>query len=120
MRSWLVLMVLAAGCWGERAPAPAMPPPSIAAVERPPQPWPSTQRGHVRAREPDRCTQVLSHVFDLARQDVPSSGFTVAMLDEIQEATIESCRETQWSEEILDCYADTSSTTQTSECYRSM
>jgi len=120
MRRWLALIVLAAGCWGARAPASSAPPPSIAAAERSPEPWPSIQRGHVRERGPDRCTEVLAHVFDLARQDVPNSGFTSAMLDEIQESTVESCHETSWSDDILDCYADTSSTAQTTECYRSM
>ena len=59
-------------------------------------------------------------MFDLASQDAPNSGFTVAMLDELQESTIESCHETQWSDEILDCYGETSSTSQTSDCYRAM
>lgn len=116
----LVSMLAAAGCWGERAAAPPAPRPSIAAVERPAPVWPSTQRAHIRRLETDRCRIVLGHVFDLARQDTPSSGFTVAMLDELQESTIESCHETQWSESTLDCYADTSTTTATSECYRAM
>ncbi len=71
-------------------------------------------------REDDRCARVITHVFELARRDAAGSGLTPAMLDDIQQASIEGCHETQWSDEILDCYEGTTSTSQTGECYRSM
>jgi hypothetical protein len=120
MRSWLVLVVLASGCWSERATAETTPVPSIASLERTPEPWPSSGRSHAPRRDHDRCARVIGHVFDLARRDATNSGFTPQMLDDIQVSSVESCHETQWSDEILDCYEGTTSTSQTSECYRTM
>lgn len=121
MRSWVVLVVLAAGCWSARPPEETAPPPSLASVERPPERWPSSGRTLGRRRGEDRCARVVTHVFSLARRDATAGGgFTPAMLDDIEAATVESCHETQWSEDILDCYEHTITTSQTSECYRSM
>jgi hypothetical protein len=118
MRCWLALVVLA-GCWSERAPSPAAPA-SIAAVERPREPWPSSTPMRFTPRVEDRCATVIGHVFELARQDASNGRFTAAMLDELLQVTIESCHETQWSEESLDCYEETTSSSDTSDCYSSM
>jgi hypothetical protein len=120
MRSWLLLTVLAAGCWGERAPGQTTPAPSLAAVERPPQPWPSSARPLPPRRTTDRCAQVVAHVFEVARQDAPNVGLAISMLDDLQETMIESCHETEWSEDILGCYAGTTSMAETSNCFRAM
>jgi hypothetical protein len=128
MRSWLVLIALialGAGCWSERAPAETTlpsrsPPPSIATLDpAPAHRWPGSG-ARFRRRVEDRCAQVVGHMFDLARQDGMNNGFAPAMLDDFQASTIESCHETEWSEESLGCYADTTSTSQMGECYRSM
>ena len=117
MRSALVLVVLA-GCWSERTPAQTTPV-SIAAVERQPEPWPSSKPVYFTRRVQDRCAIVITHVFELTKQD--SSGrFPTAMLDELLQATVEGCHETQWSEASLDCYEGTTATSETSDCYRSM
>jgi len=115
-----VLVVLAAGCWSERPTAETTPVPSIASLERTPDPWPSSGRSLPPRRDQDRCARVIEHVFDLARRDATSSGFTPQMLDDIQVSSVESCHETQWTDEMLDCYEGTTSTSQTGECYRSM
>ena len=121
MRNWLplVLVMLAgAGCWSERAPSKTTPP-ALAAVERPPEPWPSSARGPFVRRVQDRCAIVIAHVFDLTKLD--SNGrLPASVLDELLSSTIESCHETEWSEEILGCYEETASTSETSDCYRSM
>jgi hypothetical protein len=120
MRSWLVLVALAAGCWSARSPEETAPPPSLAAVERPPERWPATGRANGRPRGEDRCTRALGHVFELARRDASSSRFTPAMLDDVQSAAVESCHETQWADDLLDCYDAATSTSGTIECFRSM
>jgi hypothetical protein len=119
MRSWLVLLALAAGCWTERAPAGTAPAPSIASLERPPEAWPG-RRAPLPRREDDRCARAITHVFDLARRDPASSGLTPAMLDDLQQAGIDGCHETRWSEDVLDCYERTTMTTQSAECFRAM
>lgn len=118
MRCWLALVVFA-GCWSERAPAPATPA-SIAAVERPREPWPSSTPVRFTPRVEDRCATVLTHVFELAKLDASNIRFTTAMLDELLQVTIESCHETEWSEDSLDCYEETTSSSETSDCFRSM
>jgi hypothetical protein len=118
MRSWLVLVVLASGCWSERTTTETTP--SIASLERTPEPWPSSGRSHAPRGDQDRCARVVAHVFGLARRDATSSGFTPAMLDDIEVSSVESCHETQWSDEILGCYEGTTSTAQMGECYRTM
>ena len=59
-------------------------------------------------------------MFDLARPEGMNSTFTVAMIDEFQESTVVGCHETEWTEGSLDCYAETTSTSQMGDCYRSM
>jgi hypothetical protein len=120
MRSWLVMVALAAGCWSERTPVGTTPASSIASVERPPAPWPARRQAQVPRRDEDRCARAIAHVFELARKDASGTGFTTAMLDDIQQASVEGCHETEWSDEILDCYERTTSTPQTGECYRTM
>ncbi|HSJ99840.1 MAG TPA: hypothetical protein VK932_01310 [Kofleriaceae bacterium] len=120
MRSWLVLVALAAGCWTERAPAGTAPPPSIASLESPPEAWPGRRATPLPRREEDRCARAITHVFDLARRDAAGSGLTPAMLDDLQQAGIDACYETRWSDEVLDCYEGTTATTQSAECFRAM
>ncbi len=120
MRSWLVLVALAAGCWTERAPAATAPPASIASLEPPPEAWPGRRTTLLPRREDDRCARVITHVFDLARRDAAGSGLTPAMLDDLQRAGIDACHETRWSDDVLDCYEGTTATTQSAECFRAM
>jgi hypothetical protein len=131
MRSRLLRMLLAvatagpvgASCWSDRPPPPTTPSPpitSIASIERPAQRWPASTAAGLRPRTVDRCAQVVGHMFDLARQEGMNSTFTAAMIDEFQESTVVGCHETDWTEESLDCYAETTSTSQMGDCYRSM
>src|SRR5688572_2492569 len=118
MRSWLVLVVLA-GCWSERAPAQTTPI-SIATVERQREPWPSSKPAYFTPRSQDRCAIVTAHVFELTKTDASTGRFPTAVLDELIQATVESCHEMQWSEESLDCYEETATTSDMGDCYRSM
>ncbi len=120
MRSWLVLVALAAGCWTERAPAATAPPPSIASLESPPEAWPGRRTTPLPRREDDRCARAITHVFDLARRDATGSGLTPAMLDDLEQAGIDACKEARWADDVLDCYESTTATTQSAECFRAM
>jgi len=120
MRSWLLLTVLAAGCWGEHAPAATTPAPSLAAAERPPEPWPASARPLPPRRAADRCMQVIAHVFEVARQDAYNVGLAASMLDDIQETMVESCHETEWADDTLGCYEGTTSLAETNDCFRAM
>jgi hypothetical protein len=113
----LVVAMVLAGCWSERA-APTTPA-ALAAMERPREPWPASAPSRYVPPAQDRCAVVIAHVFDLTK-DASGGRFPIAMLDELQQATVESCHETQWSEESLDCYEATVSSSDTTDCYRSM
>ena len=124
MRRLLLLLLMlapAAGCWSQAAPAaPAAQAPSIAQRQQSREPWPGSARGTLRRPTEDRCARVITHVFALFRQDALANGISGAMLDEIEESSIESCHETAWSDESLDCYEGTALSSKSRDCYRSM
>jgi hypothetical protein len=120
-RSLVLLVVLAAGCFrGGGVPEETAPRPSIAAQERPPEPWPARGRTFTPPRENDRCRRVTDHLFDIVRRDAGNAGITAAMVDEMHAAGLESCQETAWSEELLTCSELATSLAQVVECLRTM
>jgi hypothetical protein len=120
MRSWVALMVLAAGCWGQRAATESGAVSHSVVEERPAQRWPASGRAHAQRRELDRCAQAINHFFEVVAQDVQSQGFSNAMAEEIQGTMIESCRDTAWSVESLACYEEASSVSQAGNCFQAM
>lgn len=112
--------LLLPACWSDQPAArPVAPSPSLATVERPATPWPASSRGPLVRRAPDRCATVVAHVFELSKQEL-SGRLPPPVLEELHLSTIDSCHTTEWSDEILACYEGTSTTSETTPCYRSM
>lgn len=125
---WVVLLALWAGwggggCWRERAAGEIGPAPvaeRAQSTERPPPEWAARGRMHAPRREQDRCTQVIGRFFELAAQDMQGKGFSGGMLEEIETAMIDSCKETAWSVESLACYEGAGTLSDAGNCFQAM
>ena len=53
---------------------------------------------------------------DKLRPEFSKTGFPEATIDEMIEAAIESCRETDWSTELLACYENAADSTDLNQC----
>lgn len=109
MRSAVALVMLAA-CWSERAASQ----PPVRVVET--EPTVASRPAHVS----DRCKTVVTKIYSVVCADSSSGRFPPGLLDELEPFSITNCREMEWSDETLDCYAAATSLDDSTACYRQM
>lgn len=122
---WLGLagIVASTACWGSHSAPPVQPSPpaerAVPAVVT--APAPTTHGIRFVSRTPRRCIRVVAHVFDTSRKDASTTAsLSEQLLEDMQQMAVESCEETQWTEEALDCYESATSSPEMTRCYRAM
>jgi len=100
----LCLVALAA-CWTSSAPP---------AVEPQPPPQVVAKRATSSARSP--CESTVDHLVEVEREELTKVPDFADKLDAMREVAVASCVDTQWSPELMRCFADTNDTSALSQC----
>lgn len=107
-----LLVVLAAGCWRS---TPVVEPTEV--TEREPEPV------HARYHQPpapSRCDSVIGHLLDVFKPELAQAGFKDDVVAKLEMAASESCHETRWSDELLDCFSAVAATDAFAKCQAQM
>jgi hypothetical protein len=103
-----LLIIVLTGCW--TASQPAAPEPQLS--PEPPAPS-STFRPR---RVVDACDRTIADLADKLRPQLGNSGLSEETIAELSDAARESCRETEWSAELLACYDHIADASEISKC----
>lgn len=71
-------------------------------------------------RSVNRCARVISHLLEQSKSELASTGLSESFLEELQRVAVESCEETAWAPESLDCYEGTTNSSDMSTCFTAM
>jgi hypothetical protein len=92
---WSLLVVLSA-CWTQTPVRPVEAPAPTRAVYRP-------SRSTTTVAQ--RCAKSVANAIEIGRSELARSGLPEEAIDELQDAIVESCQSTAWSDETIDCVA---------------
>lgn len=107
-----LLLIVVAACWSSSQPAAPAPAPA-------PEPVASSNAFRPRLGA-NPCQRTVDNIAAKLRPDFAQTGFPEAVVDELIEAVIESCKEMQWSPELLQCLDGASGSTDINQCQTHM
>ena len=109
LRVWIAAST--AACWTSTPVTPAEPVP---------EPTPTVVLRPRPIKSP--CEIAVDHVIDISHDELDKlagSGFT-DKLDEVRDVAVESCNETAWSPELVQCFTETFDNAGLSQCQNLM
>lgn len=110
--AWLLLLT---ACWSNAAPATSTPSAPPQAIE-PPAPSSAFRARPVKSG----CQRTVDGMADKLRPEFLKTGIPESTVDELITAAIESCRETDWSGELLACYDAINDVSELNNCQKLM
>jgi hypothetical protein len=120
----LALACAAAGgtaCWSDRPARTTAPDPTgtgggSATTTAPPP----TSGIRFAPRSVNRCARVVAHLIEQSKSELVSSGLPATFLEDLERLAVESCEESEWTPESLDCYERTDNSSDVSTCFGAM
>ena len=107
----MLVVVLVSACWTGSQPATE---PQLA--PEPPAPSSAFRPRHTT----NACSRTIAEMADKLRPELAKAGLGEATVTELIDAVVESCRETEWSAELLACYDGAIDATDLDKCQNLM
>jgi hypothetical protein len=95
----LLLIAMVAGCWHATPDRPGV---GSGPTQTPDSPPENTAWRPRTARSP--CDVAMEQAFEMARDELQQVPRLKDRLDDVRNAAAESCKETSWSAEVLECF----------------
>lgn len=111
----VVLLLLLTACWSNAAPA-TTPPSTSAQTLDPPAPSSAFRVRPVKSG----CQRTIEGMGDKLRPEFLKTGIPESTVDELITSAVESCRETEWSADLLACYDAINDVTELNNCQKLM
>jgi hypothetical protein len=111
----VVLLLLLTACWNNAAPATTTPSTAPQVLE-PPAPSSASRMRPVKSG----CQRTIDGMADKLRPEFLKTGIPESTVDELISAATESCRDTEWSGELLACYDSINDVSELNNCQKLM
>lgn len=92
----VVVVAVVAGCWRSTPVADPVVPPR--------EPEPSRLARYRDPPKPSRCDAVVDHLLEVFEPDLRNAGFGEDMVSRLEASASESCHDTRWPDDLLDCF----------------